>query len=138
MKRSTESLLFAAVLAAVILCVSPADAQKGGESSRKDGIVFLSLREIADFDGFDVEASSTGDVIGMTVVKKGGRRVALKRQGEPACSAGCPTGQKLSCWEEAAEQMSICVCGGGDTERKLPGRKKYPNIVLKRGADTSR
>ena len=137
MKRSTESLLVAAMLVAVVLCVSHADAQKGGESSRKDGVVFLSMREIADFDGFDVESSSAGDVVGMTVVKKGGRRVALKQQGEPACAAGCPTGQKLSCWEEAAEQMSICVCAGG-TERKLPGQKKYPNIVLKRGADTSR
>ncbi len=133
MKSTIEGLLIAAAMVAVVFCVSDAGAQRGGEPSR----VFVRLGEVADFEGFDVEARG-GEVVGLTVVKKGGRRTALKRQADPSCAEGCPAGEKLSCWQDEVQQMSICVCEGGTEIRKVPGQKKYTNIVLKRGADTSR
>jgi hypothetical protein len=133
-KTLAEGLLVAAAMVAFMFGVSHADAQReGGEPSR----VFVRLGEVADFEGFDVEERG-GEVVGLTVVRKGARRTALRRQADPECGAGCPAGQKLSCWNEEAEQLSICVCGGGTAERKVSGQKKYTNIVLKRGADTSR
>ncbi|HEX8284895.1 MAG TPA: hypothetical protein VF588_16150 [Pyrinomonadaceae bacterium] len=136
MKTLVEGVLVAAAMVGVVLCVSRADAQRESGGGEEPSRVFVRLGEVADFEGFDVEARG-GEVVGLTVVRKGGRRSALKRQAATECGVGCPAGQKLSCWEETAEQLSICVCDGAATAiRKLPGQKKYTNIVLKRGGGT--
>lgn len=136
MKRLAEGLLLAAVMVAVILLISPADAQQDGGSSRPE-VVHMSARDITDFEGVDVE-SSGGKVVGVTVVRKGGRQ-ALKRRTQAPCEAGCPAGENLSCWQDESGELSLCVCDGDAAAlRKVPGNKKYTNIVLKRGADTSR
>ena len=136
MKRLAEGLLLAAVMVAVILFIEPADARQDGGASRPE-VVHMSAREITDFEGVDVE-SSGGKVVGVTVVRKG-RRQALVRRTQAPCEAGCPAGENLSCWQGESGELSLCVCDGDAAAvRKVPGNRKYNNIVLKRGADTSR
>jgi hypothetical protein len=135
MRRLAEGVLLAAGMVAVILFIEPADAQREGGSSRPE-VVHMSARDITDFEGVDVE-SSGGKVVGVTVVRKGGRQ-ALRRLTQEPCEAGCPAGENLSCWQGESGELSLCVCDGGATAaRKFSGGKKYSNIVLKRGADTS-
>lgn len=64
-----------------------------------------------------------GEVVGMTAVKAGGGRLALRAQGNPTCATSCAAGQKLSCWEDEVQLMSICVCGTGG--KKHLAVKKY-------------
>jgi hypothetical protein len=59
------------------------------------------------------------DAFGVVSVGRDGRRLELSAI--PGPSAGkpfeCPAGQTLSCYEDHANQMSVCVCvsrGGGD------------------------
>lgn len=64
-----------------------------------------------------------GEIVGMTAVKAGGARLALRAQSTPTCATSCPAGQKLSCWEDEQQMMSMCVCGTGG--KKHLTVKKY-------------
>jgi hypothetical protein len=103
-------LLTAIALAVATLCISSTNAGKTGARASQDRPVFIPLSDGAKPNGF--EAQMRGDeVVSMTVVKKNGHRLALKVQSKPPCSTSCPAGQKMSCWEDEKQQMSICVCG---------------------------
>lgn len=64
-----------------------------------------------------------GEVVGMAAISASGSRTVLKARSQPVCATSCPAGQKLSCWEDEVQQMSICVCGTGG--KKHLTIKKY-------------
>lgn len=112
MKYSNKKLLalFALIIAA--LCTSSAIARRVRPQPNPDEHVVL--RSKAAPDTFDAVLRN-GEVVGMTGVMKDGRRLAFKAQSKPTCATSCPAGQRLVCWENEAEMMSMCVCtsGGG-------------------------
>lgn len=110
MKFSSKRVMAAAALAVAVLCAAPAGAQKPGDQGRKSKRTFVRLRDEAKPDGFDVETRDD-EVIGVTLVRKGGRRIALKRQTDPAPTMGTSCQGAWSCWEDEEQLMSICVCG---------------------------
>ena len=57
------------------------------------------------------ETIRNGEVVGMTAMKPGGGRLVLNAPSQATCVTSCPAGQKLSCWEDEEQLMSICVCG---------------------------
>ena len=111
MKTSTKRLTAAAALLAATLCASPTDARKAAGPARQTARTSLRLNVDAPAS-VEVETRD-GKVVGMTAVKRDGSRLALKAQSKPTCATSCPAGQTLSCWEDEAQMMSICVCGGG-------------------------
>jgi hypothetical protein len=97
-------------LTAAALSASPTDAQRADDPAGQDGRVFFGLSQEARPDGFEATVKN-GAVVGMTVVKTDGSRTDLKRQGTPAGASSCKKGETLSCWEDEAQMMSVCVCG---------------------------
>ena len=112
MNYSNKRRLFAIALIAATLCISSAYAGKMIGQARGDGHVTLRWNKVAKPDSFDVQVRG-GAVVGLSAVMKDGSRLALKQQNKPTCTTGCPEGQKLTCWEDHEQQMSICVCGAG-------------------------
>jgi hypothetical protein len=69
------------------------------------------------------ETIRNDEVVGMTAMKPGGGRLVLNAQSNATCATSCPAGQKLSCWEDEEQLMSICVCGTAG--KKVLTVKKY-------------
>ena len=117
MKASTKRLLAVAALTAAALCASPTDARRAAGPTTQDRSVSIPVPDGALPQSFS--AQMRGDVVvGMTAVKRDGSRMALKAQSKPTCATSCPAGQKLYCWENEEQMMSMCVCvtpgsGGG-------------------------
>jgi hypothetical protein len=111
MKTSNKRLLATFALVAATLCVSSTEAGRAGnptsQTARKSVRIKLAVPASFDLDTRD------GTIVGLTTVAKDGTRKALKQQSRPTCATSCPAGQKLSCWEDEEQLMSICVCGGG-------------------------
>lgn len=111
MKYSSRRLLVAGVLMAGALFVSSTGAQRADDPAGQDGRVFFSLNNEAKPDGFEATVKN-GAVAGMTVVNTDGSRMALKRQSKLAdATSSCKKGGTLSCWEDVAKTMSVCICG---------------------------
>src|SRR5262245_53101081 len=110
MKTSNKRLLATMALVATTLCASSSDAGRASHSAaqvaRKAMRINLEVPASFDIDTKD------GTIVGLTTVKKDGTRKALKQQSRPTYATSCPAGQKLSCWEDQEQLMSICVCGG--------------------------
>jgi hypothetical protein len=110
MKYLSKRLLIAVVLMAAALSASSTDAQRTDDPAGQDGRVFFSLSQEARPDGFEATLKN-GAVAGMTVVNTDGSRADLKRQSKPSGATSCKKGETLSCWEDEAQMMSVCVCG---------------------------
>jgi hypothetical protein len=122
MKYSSKILMVAAALVAATLCVSSTAARKAWGTAAEDSRVFFRLSDEPKPAGFEAQVRG-GEVVGMTVVKQDGARASLKQQAKPTCATSCPSGQKLTCWEDEAQMMSVCVCGtGGGGASGTPGR----------------
>lgn len=117
MKTSNKRLLATFALVGATLCVSSTDAGRAGnpasQTARKTVRINLAVPASFDLDTRD------GTIVGLTTVAKDGTRKALKQQSRPTCATGCPAGQKLSCWEDEEQLMSICVCAGGGSPDDL-------------------
>jgi len=110
MKYPSKRLVIAVALTAMALLASSTDAQRANDRTSQDERVFFSLSQEAKPDGFEATVKD-GTVAGMTVVNTDGSRMDLKRQSNPAGATSCKKGETLSCWEDEAQMMSVCVCG---------------------------
>jgi hypothetical protein len=110
MKYSTKKIFALITLIVAALCASSAMARRTRPQPLPDEHV--TLRSKAAPDSFDAVIRN-GEVVGMTGVMKDGRRIAFTTQSKPTCATSCPAGQRLICWENEAEMMSMCVCGSG-------------------------
>src|SRR5882672_4098098 len=110
MKTSTKRIFAVAALVGATLCASPTDARKAGnpgQTVRRSLHVNLKAPLSIDVDTRDSQT------VGLTAIKKDGRRIALKPQSKPTCATSCPAGKTLHCWEDEEQMMSICECGSG-------------------------
>jgi hypothetical protein len=110
MKYSNMKLLAVIALLAAALGIS-AYARRIGTGSVQDQHVTIKVNQKAPAS-FDAELSA-GKVVGMTAVYQDESKLALKQQDKPTCATSCPAGQRLSCWEDHEQMMSICVCVSG-------------------------
>jgi hypothetical protein len=114
LKNPKKKLLIGLALLTVTLGASAALARKlAGQTAQASKITFRVSPQ-AKPDYFEGQLNA-GKLVGMVAVQTDGSRLALKHQSKPACATSCPSGQKLSCWEDEEQLMSICVCvsGGG-------------------------
>ena len=111
MKSSTKRVLAVAALMAATLCASSTSARKAASPTPQERNISIRVPDRAQPRSFETQVRD-GKIAGMTVVKKDGSRMALKAQSRPTCATSCPAGQTLSCWENEAEMMSMCVCTG--------------------------
>ena len=109
MKYVSKRLLAVVALTLTTLFASPTDARRGETIASEDGVVFNRLTDEQKPDGFEMQVRND-QIVGVTVVKKGGSRMPLKQQSNPAGGASCPSGRPQVCWEDEAKQMSICTC----------------------------
>jgi hypothetical protein len=109
MKYMSKRLLAVVALTLTTLFVSSTDARKGETVMPEDGIVYKRLTDEQKPDGFEMRVRND-QIVGVTVVRKGGSRMALKQQSDPVEDTGCPGGRPKVCWEDEAKQMSICTC----------------------------
>jgi hypothetical protein len=115
MHSSNKKLLAAIGLIAATLGLSSAYPSRTVRQSSSEGNTFVRVSDSWQPDGFEAEMKD-GKLVGMRGTRNDGSRVALKPHSKPTCNQSCPAGQKLSCWEDEEEKMSICVCvpvGGG-------------------------
>jgi hypothetical protein len=85
------------------------EARKGESIVTEDGVVFKRLTDEQKPDGFEMQVRND-QIVGVTVVRKGGSRMPLKQQSNPVEDTGCPSGRPKICWEDEAKQMSVCTC----------------------------
>lgn len=124
MKYSEKIMLALALIALLSATVYGATLFKpngfaGAAVSQTTTIRVTPAEKPASFE----QTVRNGEVVGMTAIKTGGARVALRAQSNPTCATSCPAGQKLSCWEDEVQMMSLCVCGTGG--KKYLTVKKY-------------
>jgi len=110
MTYSNQKRLAAFALITAAFCISSAFAGRMLGQGRSDAHVMLRWSKNAKPESFDTQVRN-GEVVGMSAVAKDGSRLVLKQQNKPTCATSCPAGQKLTCWEDHEQQMSICVCG---------------------------
>ena len=108
MRHVNHRLLAAALIAAALFAAST-DARKGDSSPLQAETKFFRLSDDWKPDGFEAQLRG-GKVVGMSIVKKGGTRVALKKQANPPRATSCPGNQFLDCWEDEGQLVSICEC----------------------------
>lgn len=122
MTYSNQKRLAAFALIAAALSISSTYAGRMPGQGRSDAHIVLHWNKDKKPDSFDAQLRN-GRVVGMSAVSKDGSRLTLKQQNKPTCSTSCPEGQKLTCWEDHEQQMSICVCGssGGSAVFRLYG-----------------
>lgn len=114
MKSPSKKLLTALALMMAALCASSSVARKQSDSTNQNKR-FIRVSDVFKPIGFEGQLRG-GELIGMTVVRKDGTRKALKEQSKPVCATSCPAGQRLKCWEDEEQMMSMCVCvGSGGT-----------------------
>jgi hypothetical protein len=118
MTYSNKKMLVAFALITAALCISSAYAGRILSQGRSDRHLMLHWSKNAKPDSFDAQIRN-GAVVGMSAVSKDGSRLSLKQQNKPTCATSCPEGQKLTCWEDDEQQMSICVCGSSGGGRGL-------------------
>jgi hypothetical protein len=105
---STKFLALVALTLAALFATST-DARRSETTATEDGIVFKRLTDEQKPDGFELQVRND-QIIGVTVVRKGGSRMPLKQQSNPVENSSCPSGKPKVCWEDEAKQMSICTC----------------------------
>lgn len=113
--KSIFSVAACAALVAATLCVSTTAARMAWGTAAQDSRVFIRLSEEPRPQGFEAQVRD-GEVVGMTAVKKGGGRTALKQLSAQTCAATCPEDRKLTCWGDDAQVTSVCICGTGQDE----------------------
>ena len=112
MKSSTKRVLAVAALMAATLCAPSTSARRAAGPTPQERNMSIRVPDQAQPQSFEAQVRD-GKIAGMSVVKKDGSRTALKAQTKPTCATSCPAGQTLSCWENEAEMMSMCVCTSG-------------------------
>ncbi len=113
MKHMGTLTLAAVGLAAAAIFGTSAVALIAGGTAGQEGRVLIRLGDDMKPDGFEAQVRS-GEVVGMTAIRRDGSRVALSQQQKPPCATSCLPGQKLTCWEDDAQMLSICVCGASN------------------------
>lgn len=109
MKDMSTRILAVVALTLTILFASSTDARRAETIVPEDGLVFKRLTDEQKPDGFEMQVRND-QIVGVTVVRKGGSRMALKQQSNPVENSSCPSGKPKICWEDEAKQMSICTC----------------------------
>ena len=109
MKYMSARLLVVVALTLTTLFASATAARKGEAVVPEDGVVFKRLTDEQKPDGVEMQIRND-QIIGVTVVRKGGSRMPLKQQSNPVEDTGCPSGRPKVCWEDEAKQMSVCTC----------------------------
>jgi hypothetical protein len=102
-------LLAVIALTLTTLFASSTDARRGEAVMAEDGVIFKRLTDEQKPDGIEMRIRND-QIIGVTVVKKGGSRMPLKQQSNPVEDTGCPSGKPKVCYEDEAKQMSVCTC----------------------------
>jgi hypothetical protein len=102
-------LLVVVALTLTTLFTLTTQAHKGETIATEDGVVFKRLTDEQKPDGFEMQVRND-QIVGVTVVRKGGSRMPLKQQSNPVEDTGCPSGKPKICWEDEAKQMSVCTC----------------------------
>lgn len=109
MKYMSMRLLAVVALTLTTLFASATDARRGEITVPEDGVVFKRLTDDQKPDGFEMQVRND-QIVGVTLVRKGGSRMPLKQQSNPVEDSGCPSGRPKICWEDEAKQMSVCTC----------------------------
>lgn len=109
MKYMSTRLLAVVALTLTTLFASTTDARRGETTATEDGVVFKRLTDDQKPDGFEMQVRND-QIVGVTVVRKGGSRMPLKQQSNTVEDSGCPSGRPKICREDEAKQMSVCTC----------------------------
>lgn len=109
MKHMSMRLLVIVALTLTTLFVSSTDGSRSETIAPEDGVVFKRLTDEQKPDGLEMQVRND-QIVGVTVVRKGGSRLPLKQQSNPVEDSSCPSGRPKVCWEDEAKQMSVCTC----------------------------
>ena len=109
MRFMSPRLLAVIALTLTALFASSTDARRSETATTEDGVVFKRLTNEQKPDGIEMRIRND-QIVGVTVVRKGGSRMPLKQQSNPVEDTGCPSGRPKVCWEDEAKQMSVCTC----------------------------
>jgi hypothetical protein len=109
MRFMSPRLLAVIALTLTALFASSTDARRSETATPEDGVVFKRLTNEQKPDGIEMRIRND-QIVGVTVVRKGGSRMPLKQQSNPVEDTGCPSGRPKVCWEDEAKQMSVCTC----------------------------
>lgn len=109
MRFMSTRLLAVIALTLTALFAASTDARRGEAVMAEDGVIFKRLTDEQKPDGIEMQIRND-QIVGVTVVKKGGSRMPLKQQSNPVEDTGCPSGRPKVCYEDEAKQMSVCTC----------------------------
>jgi hypothetical protein len=109
MKYMRMRLLAVVALMLTTLFALSTDARRSETTAPVDERIFKRLTNEQKPYGLEMQVRDN-QIIGVTVVRKGGSRMPLKQQSNPVEDTGCPSGRPKVCWEDEAKQMSVCTC----------------------------